>query len=132
MPLAWLRRKPGWGPLTCSNVSMNRDGVSARGVSHPPVYAKANGAGKHRANKRKSQHKSPGRQFGVAEQVIEPICSSPGFAWLANAFMADGWGWHPKVEMKAVWIQSEERVTYKKELETCRHRSVGKHAESRD
>ena len=80
------------------------------------VGEEANGAGKHRANKRKSQHKSPGRQFGVAEQVIEPICSSPGFAWLANAFMADGWGWHPKVEMKAVWIQSEERVTYKRSL----------------
>src|SRR5262245_11836177 len=40
-PLAWLRRKPGCEPLTCSNVSMKRSGVSARGVSHPPVYANA-------------------------------------------------------------------------------------------
>jgi hypothetical protein len=43
--------------------------------------------------------------FPDAEQVIEPICSSPGFAWLANVFE---WGWHPKVEMKAVWVQSEK------------------------
>ena len=26
--------------------------------------------------------------------MIEPICSSPGFAWSANVFMVDGWGWH--------------------------------------
>ena len=40
--------------------------------------------------------------------MIEPTCSSPGFAWLANVFMVDWWGWHPKIEMKAVWVQSEK------------------------
>jgi len=41
-----------------------------------------------------------------AQQVAEPTCSSPGFAWLANVFMVGGWGWHPEVEMKAV-LRSE-------------------------
>jgi hypothetical protein len=48
----------------------------------------------------------------AAEQVIEPICSSPGIAWLADVSMIDGRGWHPKVEMKAVWVQSEKSFVY--------------------
>jgi Putative transposase len=71
----------------------------------------------------------------TAEQVIEPICLSPGPAWLANAFMVDGRGWHPEVEMKAVWIQSEKSRLRIKERDSCRAlsaRSVAKHAEWRD
>ena len=44
----------------------------------------------------------------TAEQMIEPICLSPGFARLANASMVDWAGLAPKVEMKAVWVQSEK------------------------
>src|SRR5690242_18982142 len=38
-PLAWLRRNPAWTPFTYSNPPMNRAGVRARGVNHPPRYA---------------------------------------------------------------------------------------------
>ncbi len=40
-PLAWLRRNPGCGPLTCWNVSMIRVWVSAPGWNQPPVQAKS-------------------------------------------------------------------------------------------
>jgi hypothetical protein len=54
--------------------------------------------------------------------VIEPTCSSPGFAWLANVFMVDGRGWPPKVEMKAVRVQSEkELLTHKRSLRPAGH-----------
>jgi hypothetical protein len=35
----------------------------------------------------------------AAQQLIEPTCSSPEFAWLADVFRVDGWGWRPKVEI---------------------------------
>jgi hypothetical protein len=41
--------------------------------------------------------------------MIEPTCSSPEFAWLADVFRVDGWGWRPKVEIKRSLVQSEER-----------------------
>jgi hypothetical protein len=50
--------------------------------------------------------------YSNAEQVIEPTCSSTGFAWLADVFMVDEGVGVPKVEIKAVWVQSEKRVVY--------------------
>jgi hypothetical protein len=80
-----------------------------------------------------TSHTSIGVCF--AQQVIEPTYSSPGFAWLANVFMVHGWGWHPKVEMKAVCLQREKsclRIKGASRVQALSVRSIGKHAELRD
>src|SRR5580658_9339567 len=37
-PFAWLRRKPGCTPFTCSNELIITDGDSLCGANHPPAY----------------------------------------------------------------------------------------------